>query len=163
MRVDATASLFANYRAQTSSSPSAATMSRTNAVSTASSVSSDGTRGPGIQTTDFTHMTRSQMQDSAKALFDSGKIDLTQLGMLQMAGPLGKVGPKGEFVPFTDTERANIDSKPVDYIQLARDALDGIESRGGASDPMSGFTAWKGILSTLQSEQGRISGVNLSA
>ena len=47
----------------------------------------------GVTTYDFSQMSRSQMQGVAQGLYKSGQIDLTQLFMLQQAGPIGKVGP----------------------------------------------------------------------
>lgn len=103
---------------------------------------------------DYTRMTPNDMKTAAKKLFDEGKIDLHQLGMLQMAGPLGKVGPNGQFVPFTPAEQARIDSTPVNYIQLTRNAIAGIESRGEASNPTSGYRDWKFLNTLLTQQQG---------
>jgi hypothetical protein len=113
--------------------------------------------------TDFTNMTASQMEGAAKKLYESGDIDLTQLGMLEMAGPLGKVGANGEFVPFTAEERQRIRNLPVDYIRLAKDAIAGIESRGQAADPTSGYKDWKQILGVLRTHQGVASGIDIRA
>jgi len=82
--------------------------------------------------------------------------------MLQQAGPIGKVGPNGEFAPFT-TERADIDSRPANYLQRVQGAIAGIESRGAATDPKSGYNDWKHILATLRANQGSVSGVDISA
>ena len=41
----------------------------------------------GVTTYDFSQMPRSQMQGVAQGLYKSGQIDLTQLFMLQQAGP----------------------------------------------------------------------------
>jgi hypothetical protein len=117
----------------------------------------------GVTTYDFSQMSRSQMQGVAQGLYKSGQIDLTQLFMLQQAGPIGKVGPNGEFIPFTATERADIDSRPVNYPQLVQRAIAGIESRGEATDPKSGYNDWKHILATLRANQGSVSGVDVSA
>ena len=83
--------------------------------------------------------------------------------MLQQAGPIGKVGPNGEFAPFTATERADIDSRPANYLQRVQGAIAGIESRGAATDPKSGYNDWKHILATLRANQGSVSGVDISA
>lgn len=103
---------------------------------------------------DFTRMTPNDMKTAAKKLFDDGKIDLHQLGMLQMAGPLGKVGPNGQFIPFTPAEKAQIDNTPVNYIQMTKDAIAGIESRGQASSPTSGYRDWKALNALLTQQQG---------
>ena len=129
----------------------------------ASSSDTGANAASGVTTSDFSHMSRSQMQGVAQSLYKSGQIDLTQLGMLQLAGPIGKVGPNGEFVPFTAAERADIDSRPVNYLNLAQGAIAGIESRGQATDPKSGYSDWKHILATLRANQGAVSGVDISA
>ena len=117
----------------------------------------------GVTTYDFSQMSRSQMQGVAQNLYQSGQIDLSQLFKLQHAGPIGKVGPNGELVPFTAAERAEIDSRPVNYQDLVQGAIAGIESRGGASDPKSGYNDWKHILAVLNANQGSVSGVDISA
>ncbi|WP_204311519.1 hypothetical protein, partial [Stenotrophomonas maltophilia] len=71
---------------------------------------------------DFTNMTKNQMVEASGQLQSGGVIDLSQAGMLQMAGPLGKVGPNGEFVPFTAAEREALGRQPMNYIQTAREA-----------------------------------------
>jgi hypothetical protein len=100
---------------------------------------------------DFTHMTRSEMYDVSGSMWKAGTITLDQMAMLQLAGPLGKVGPNGEFVPFTAAERAAVDAEPRDYLAIARGAIEDIERRGNANDPTSGYVNWKQILSTLTS------------
>jgi hypothetical protein len=117
----------------------------------------------GVTTFDFSQMSRSQMQGVAQGLYKSGQIDLTQLFMLQQAGPIGKVGPNGAFVPFTAAERADIDRSPVNYLDVVQGAIAGIESRGGATDPKSGYNDWQHILATLRANQGSVSGVDISA
>jgi hypothetical protein len=102
---------------------------------------------------DFSSMTRNEMKKVAQHLWEEGKIDLTQLGMIQMAGPLGKAGPDGGFVPFTETERARIDSVPIDYPKLVKGAMEFIESRHEELDPRSGYANWKHILSVLEAPQ----------
>jgi hypothetical protein len=130
---------------------------------TKSSLDARGKAASGVTTYDFSQMSRSQMQGVAQGLYKSGQIDLTQLFMLQQAGPIGKVGPNGEFVPFTAAERADIDSRPVNYLDLVQGAIAGIESQGGATDPKSGYNDWKHILATLRANQGSVSGVDISA
>lgn len=103
---------------------------------------------------DFTHMTSNQMQGVADELWKAGKIDLTQLRVLQTAGvPIGKMGAKGELIRFSDSEKANFTSRPLNYIQISEDRIDYLEKTGLASDPTSGYNMWKEILSTLQSLQ----------
>lgn len=102
-------------------------------------------------THDFANMTPNQMHDAAQDLYKSGKIDLTQLLMLQTAGvPIGRQGANGEFVPLSESEKASYSSKPMDYVQAARDAIKFLEQAGLASDPKSGAEQWKGILAALQ-------------
>lgn len=167
MRVSAdTNYLYGSQRVQTATAAAV----RTDASCAAKSLekalqldSATASRSSNAQRTDFTHMTGNQMQSAAAELYEAGTIDLTQLGMLQMAGPLGKVGPNGEFVLFTPAERDNIRNQPVDYLQLTQDAIAGIESRGDATDPQSGYADWKQILSALQTNQNSISGVDVQA
>ena len=100
---------------------------------------------------DYTRMTPREMQGIAQSLYESGKIDLTQLFMLQNAGmPLGKVGANGEFVSLTAAERASFQDKPVNYLKIGQDAIANLEQSGKASDPKSGYTQWTGILSALR-------------
>jgi hypothetical protein len=42
-------------------------------------------------------------------------------------------------------------------------AIAGIESRGAATDPKSGYNDWKHILATPRASQGSVSGVDISA
>lgn len=100
---------------------------------------------------DFTHMTPAQMQGVAQDLFKSGKIDITQLFMLQNAGvPLGKAGQNGEFIPLSADEKSRYGNTPVNYVQTAKDALAFLDQSGYGADPKSGYTEWKSILATLQ-------------
>ncbi|MEE3626790.1 hypothetical protein UCD39_22900 [Nitrospirillum sp. BR 11752] len=112
--------------------------------------SAGGAKADDSKAVDYHHMTRKQMIAASKELAKAGKIDLTEMGMLQMAGPIGKVGPNGEFVPFTAAERAQIDNRPVDYVDTAQQAIRGLESQGRSSDPTSGYQGWKHILLALQ-------------
>jgi len=117
--------------------------------------------GDGVSAYDFTKMTSSKMQDVAQNLFESGKIDLTQLFMLQNVGvPLGKAGPNGELIQLSSAERASFGNTPVNYIQTTKDVMSMLEQTGNASKPESGYEQWKGILATLQNLQGTTSGVN---
>jgi hypothetical protein len=128
-----------------------------------SSLDARGNAASGVTTYDFSQMPRSQMQGVAQGLYKSGQIDLTQLFMLQQAGPIGKVAPNGEFVPFTAAERADIDSRPVNYLDIVQGAIAGIESRGEAADSKSDYSNWKHILATLRANQGSVSGVDINA
>jgi hypothetical protein len=117
-----------------------------------------------ISTYDFTSMTPKEMQGVAARLHQSGAIDLTQFFMLENAGvPLGKVGANGEFVPLSAAEREGFRNTPTDFIQIARNALAGIESQGRAADPTSGYQGWKDILALLQNRQGQASSIDLRA
>lgn len=117
----------------------------------------------GVSSYDFTKMTRNEMKDFSQKLFKSGQISLDELGALQLSGPVGKAGANGQFVPFTAAERAQIDNQPMDYMQMANDAISGIESRGEASDPKSGYQTWQSVRSLLQNWQGQASAVNITA
>ena len=111
--------LYGSQRVQTTSAATTRTdassaVKLTEKLSQLDSVTSS--RSSNAQRTDFTHMTGNQMQSAATELYEAGTIDLTQLSMLHMAGPLGKVGPNGEFVLFTPAERDNIRNQSVDYL-----------------------------------------------
>lgn len=112
---------------------------------------------------DFSNMSRNEMKRTAQHLWEEGKIDLSQLGMIQMAGPLGKVGSSGEFVPFTEEERAQIDDVPIDYLALVKGAMDFIESRHEELDSKSGYANWRHILSVMEGPQTALPKVDVSA
>jgi hypothetical protein len=104
---------------------------------------------PAVAARDFTHMTRAEMREVAKEMFERGEIDLDQQFKLLFSGPVGNVGAGGTFIPFTDAEWARIDQQPVDYVQLAHDAMDGIRSQGRQVDSTSGYQDWQRILDVL--------------
>jgi hypothetical protein len=116
-----------------------------------------------VRAIDFSSMTQNDMQGVAQHLYETGEIDLTQMGMLQLAGPLGKCGPSGEFIPFTSGERAQIANTPTNYIKLVQGAVEGIESRGGAADPKSGYADWKHILSVIEKTHDALPSVDAKA
>lgn len=144
----------------------AASRRTTNATQTTASQSGAGTTagaGEGVSSYDFTNMTRSEMKGFSDKLYKSGAISFDEMTVLQLSGPLGKVGPNGEFVPFTAAERQQVDNQPMNYLKTADDAISGIESRGGASDPKSGYQTWLSVRSLLQGWQGQTSAVNITA
>jgi hypothetical protein len=84
-------------------------------------------------------------------LYDAGKIDLSELFMLQTAGmPLGKAGPNGEFLALSEAEKASFNAQPVNYIQTFKDGIDHLEQTGYANDPKSGHARMKHVLEVLQ-------------
>jgi len=104
---------------------------------------------------DFSHMTPAEMRDLSGDLYNSGDLDLAQILQLQLSGaPLGKVGPNGTLIPFSDEEKSAYDSTSRDFIGVANDAMDQIESQGRAGDPTSGYQSWQSILSVLSGLQG---------
>lgn len=106
---------------------------------------------PGEESPDFTQMTPREMKDYARQLWEAGEIDLTQLFMLQTAGmPLGRVGDNGELIPLTNDETNAFQSQPVNYFQVANDAMEYIEYTGKQHDPTSGYANWKGIVAALK-------------
>lgn len=130
-----------------------------NAAPAATETSSSGAT---IRTNDFTSMTAHQMKSVAKGLFDTGKIGLTQLFQLENAGlPLGKAGPNGEFVPYSPDERESFRNTPMNYMDIIKDVLAGIEGQGKAADLTSGYQNWKDLLGVLQDNQGSVSGVDV--
>jgi hypothetical protein len=103
---------------------------------------------------DFTDITPNEMRDAATRLFQSGKIDFTELFMLQHAGvPLGKAGLYGEFVPLTAAEKESVGNTPLNYAQLAKNAIAALERQGETLDPKSGYKQWRNILGVLTSSQ----------
>lgn len=106
---------------------------------------------PEEESPDFTRMTPREMKDYAKQLWEAGEIDLTQLFMLQTAGmPLGRLGDNGELIPLTTDETNAFQSQPVNYFQVAQDAMDYIEYTGKQHDPTSGYANWTGIVEALK-------------
>jgi hypothetical protein len=116
-----------------------------------------------IQTYDFTNMTPNQMKDAAQKLYDTGQIDLQQLGNLTLGPVVGKVGANGEFALLTQQEREAVNNTPIDYIKLVGHQLSSIERDGRVSDPTSGYGNWKELLSVLKDHQGRVSGFDFLA
>lgn len=103
------------------------------------------------KTDDVTAMTPNRMQAVAQDLFESGRIDFTQLFMLESAGiPFGKQGSDGEFIPLSEAEKDSYRTRPMNYIQISRNAMQYLKSSDQASDPTSGYAAWSGILAALQ-------------
>lgn len=128
----------------------------------ATSYSAAGSTTTGLRTADFSHMSRNQMQTVAKQMYDSGAINADELTSVTLMGPLGWAGPNGEFIPFTESERAAIDNEPMDYNQMISDVISGIESQGRAADPTSGYQNWKHLSSVLQQWQGSTSAANIT-
>ena len=145
-----TDSIFALLAARQSSAAGGAKASDQTVAATA--VTGDGAVAtPQKESPDFTQMTPREMKDVAKKLFDDGKIDLTQLFMLQTAGmPLGRLGDNGEFIPLTNDETNAFQNQPVNYFQVAQDAMEYIEYTGKEHDPTSGYANWKGIVKALK-------------
>lgn len=102
---------------------------------------------------DTSSMTPAEMRTFAKELYNSGKIDQEALMSLTIVGPIGKAGPNGEFIPFTESERAVIDNTPVNYNQIANMSIARIESDGRALDPTSGYQTWLAIRTALNQYQ----------
>lgn len=117
----------------------------------------------GVTTADFSHMSRNQMQKVAKQMYDSGAISADEMFSVTLMGPLGKAGPNGEFIPFTEAERAAIDNQPMDYHQMISDTISGIERQGRVADPTSGYQNYLNLRSAMQQWQGRTSGINVTA
>lgn len=131
-------------------------------TSDAALTSNTASSGASIRVNDFTSMTSNQMKSVAKGLFDTGKIGLTQLFQLENAGiPLGKAGPNGEFIALSPEERESFRNTPMNYMDLIKDAMSGIEAQGKAADLTSGYQSWKDLLSVLQDNQGSVSGVDV--
>lgn len=143
-------SIFALLAARQSSATGGANTSGQTAAAT-TAAGEIALAAPEEEPPDFSRMTPREMKDFAKQLFDAGEIDLTQLFMLQTAGvPLGKVGAGGEFVPLSNDETNALQNQPVDYFQVAKDAMKYIESTGKEHDPTSGYANWKGIVEALK-------------
>jgi hypothetical protein len=98
---------------------------------------------------DTSSMTPAEMRTFAKELYNSGKIDQEALIRLTIVGPIGKAGPNGEFIPFTESEREVIDNTPVNYNQIADMSIARIEADGRTLDPTSGYQIWQAIRTAL--------------
>lgn len=114
--------------------------------SSAASASSSAVAGRNVSS-----MTPAQMRSFAKEMLNEGKIDQEAFLSLTLVGPTGKVGPNGEFIPFTESEREVIDNTPVNYHQIASTFIARIESDGRQMDATSGYQKWKGIQEALNS------------
>ncbi|WP_253907339.1 hypothetical protein [Herbaspirillum rubrisubalbicans] len=95
-------------------------------------------------------MTPAEMRSFAKELYNAGKIDLEAMISLTLVGPIGKAGPHGEFIPFSESERQAIDNTPVNYHQIAATYIARIESDGRQLDPTSGYQKWRAIQTALK-------------
>lgn len=105
---------------------------------------------------DFTHMTPNRMRGLAREWHGEGKIDPVQLFELENAGvPLGRMGAHGEFIPLSEAEKNRYADTPVDYLQIAGNAVRFLEETGNAADPRSTIKEWRGILALLQGMQGQ--------
>ncbi|GAA3109656.1 hypothetical protein GCM10010520_62700 [Rhizobium viscosum] len=103
---------------------------------------------------DFSHMTPAEMRELSGDLYDSGELDLAQVLQLQLSGrPFGKIGPDGTLLPLSDAESSAYDSTSQDFIGIANNEMDQIESQGRAGDPTSGYQSWQSILSVLNGLQ----------
>lgn len=142
---------------------SASDKTQSGTQSASGSTSTTSSSSTGVSTADFSHMSRNQMQKVAKQMYDSGAISADEMFSVTLMGPIGKAGPNGEFIPFTESERAAIDNEPMDYNQMISDAISGIESQGRAADPTSGYQNYLNLRSALQQWQGRTSGINVTA
>ena len=108
MRVDGAGSFYA-YAQVGARQQTAVSGTGLDAVLTAASQPGGGAAASSsVSQYDFRKMTPDQMKGVAKDLYQSGKIDLSQLLILETAGvPIGKVGAKGEFVPLSASEKAS--------------------------------------------------------
>ena len=164
MRVDGAGSFYA-YAQVGARQQTAVSGTGPDAVLTAASQPGGGAAASSsVSQYDFRKMTPDQMKGVAKDLYQSGKIDLSQLLILETAGvPIGKVGAKGEFVPLSASEKASYSSKPLDYFKAFSDQIAFLEQRGEAGNPKSSYAALKGIIAALQEKQGVGAGVNIRA
>jgi hypothetical protein len=65
---------------------------------------------------------------------------------------------------YTGAEREQLfGNTPVNMIQKIQGNLEFLRQSGSANDPKSGYADEQNLLSTLQSLQGKTSGVNITA
>ncbi len=115
-----------------------------------------------VRTHDFSHITSHQMKSVAKGLFDTGKIGLSHLFLLDNTElPLGKPGPNGEFVAYTPEERESFRNTPMNYMDIIKDVIGALERQGKAADPTSGYQSWRELLGALEDSQGAVSGIDV--
>jgi hypothetical protein len=103
-------------------------------------VSISDTAKASVRSKDFTNMTPYAFSKAAQNMYDKGRISLDQLFKMQMAAG-GIPGSPGAPQPG--------DHKPVNYIKYFQVQLAGIESRGRANDPRSGYNDVVRILNVL--------------
>jgi hypothetical protein len=128
----------------------------TNTPATSSSTS-------GVGTFDFTDMTPNQMKSAVQTLAARGQITGLQAMKMQLAGiPLGTL-VNGQFEPLTAAQQESFANAPVNYMQLFQSNMTFLQQNGMASDPKSGYADDQAILSAMQSAQGGISSVNITA
>ena len=64
------------------------------------------------------------------------------------------MGPQGQIVPFTASQKATLDNTPINALQIVKTQISALQRTGEANNPESNYKDWTGILSALQSLQG---------
>ena len=108
-------------------------------------------------------MTPNQMKSAVQTLAARGQITGLQAMKMQLAGiPLGTL-VNGQFEPLTAAQQESFANAPVNYMKLFQSNMTFLQQNRTASDPKSGYADDQAILSAMQSAQGGISSVNITA
>ena len=99
--------------------------------------------------------TPAQLGSDTQKLVQSGQRSLKQAALLRISSePLALVGPQGQIVPFTASQKATLDNTPINALQIVKTQISALQRTGEANNPESNYKDWTGILSALQSLQG---------
>jgi hypothetical protein len=97
---------------------------------------------------DFSHATPQQMQAAAAQLFSSGRINLTELGLLQQIGlPPARLDADGARLPPDAAERAQQQATPLDYHAAVADRIAQLQQ---ADTVAPSYGNWLHLQSVLQ-------------
>ncbi len=101
----------------------------------------------GVETYNFSDMTRGEISDVGKKLFNEGKISLDELFRFEHPDGRLKIGVNGEPVALNPYDR-------IDFIGFTRKAVRDMEETGEALRPDSGYKMFVDLLAKLQAWQG---------
>lgn len=91
---------------------------------------------------DFSDMTRQEIADAGKELFQQGKITLDELFRFDHPDGLLRVSAGGGFAALNSDDR-------IDFIAETRNAIQNMELTGEARLPKSGYDTMVGLLAKL--------------
>lgn len=98
--------------------------------------------GTGVGTYDFSNMTRGEIADVGKKLFNEGKITIDELFRFEHPDGRLKIGLNGEPIQLNPYDR-------VDFIGFTQKAITDMEATGEAQRPDSGYKMFVDLLDKL--------------